>query len=56
MDDKHRRRKKRLREEETDMLGSARMVTNEGQPFLDDRGEKAYMARDKEKRQKKNGS
>ncbi|NLJ99802.1 MAG: hypothetical protein GX318_01015 [Clostridia bacterium] len=44
MDKEHRRRKKRLRLEETDMLGSARMITTEGQPKLD---EFAEMAEDK---------
>jgi len=35
VDREHEERKKRLREEETDMLGSARMVTLKGQPDPD---------------------
>lgn len=43
MDKKDKETNRRLVEEKTDMLGSARMVTIKGQPFLDNDGDKTYV-------------
>lgn len=40
---KEKRTNRRIEEETVDMLGSAPMVSLEGQPFLDKDGEKKYV-------------
>jgi len=47
MDKKEKRTNRRLVEEAVDMLGSARMVSLQGQPFLDKDGEKKYVKYEK---------
>lgn len=43
MDKEQKKKIKRIEAETTDMLGSAKMVTLEGQPFLDEDGGKPYV-------------
>lgn len=43
MDKEQKKKIKRIEAEATDILGSAQMVTIEGQPFLDAQGEKQYL-------------
>ncbi|MGI6554224.1 MAG: hypothetical protein ACOX2P_02250 [Bacillota bacterium] len=43
MDKEQKKRKKRIREETSDVLGSAPMTSLRGQPFFDADGEKTYI-------------
>ncbi len=43
MDKEQKKKIKKLGAEATDILGSAKMITLRGQPFLDAKGEKSYL-------------
>lgn len=43
MDKEQEKRRKRIREETSDVLGSAPMISLKGQPFFDADGEKPYV-------------
>ncbi|HHX95065.1 MAG TPA: hypothetical protein GX691_04490 [Clostridia bacterium] len=43
MDKEQKKRKKRIEEETSDVLGSAPLISLRGQPFFDADGEKTYI-------------
>lgn len=43
MDQEQKKRMKRLKEETVETIGSAPMITLQGQPFLDADGQKVYL-------------